>query len=91
MYRTANSGKTFVLLPLKIVYKIFRNPATGTFAWLPNKQKSDIIHLLMPNNFCQRVIKLYRKMPFIATSDAPIAFTRGSAIDQTNTNMMDIR
>lgn len=30
----ANSGKTFILSPLKSIYRTFCNPATGTFAWM---------------------------------------------------------
>ena len=34
VYGPANSGKTFILSPLKFIYHAFCNPATGTFAWL---------------------------------------------------------
>ena len=30
----ANTGKTFILSPLKEVYNAFCNPATGSFAWM---------------------------------------------------------
>lgn len=30
----ANCGKTFLLSPLKTIFKCFLNPASGTFAWL---------------------------------------------------------
>lgn len=30
----ANTGKTFILSPLKSIYKTFCNPATGSFAWM---------------------------------------------------------
>ena len=34
----ANSGKTFIIKPLKVIYHTFCNPATGTFAWLGAEQ-----------------------------------------------------
>ena len=34
MYGPANTGKTFIISPLKVLYKAFINPATGTFAWV---------------------------------------------------------
>jgi hypothetical protein len=39
-----NSGKTFMLKPLKVIYKTFCNPATGTFAWL-GVEEAEIIFL----------------------------------------------
>jgi hypothetical protein len=40
----ANSGKTFILSPLKIIYHTFCNPATGTFAWL-GAEEAEVIFL----------------------------------------------
>lgn len=40
----ANSGKTFILLPLKLIYNAFCNPATGSFAWI-GVEESEIIYL----------------------------------------------
>ena len=40
----ANSGKTFILSPLKIIYHAFCNPATGTFAWL-GAEEAEVIFL----------------------------------------------
>ena len=116
LYGTANSGKNFMLSPLKIIYNTFCNPATSSFAWVGAEQaevillndfrwnptiiawadllqalEGDTIHLPAPKNFCLRDIELTRYTPFFATSDAPIVFIRAGAIDQTNTNMMDIR
>ena len=34
IYGPANSGKSFLVSPLKSVFKTFTNPATGTFAWM---------------------------------------------------------
>lgn len=34
VYGPANTGKTFILSPLKKIYRAFCNPATGSFAWL---------------------------------------------------------
>ncbi|CAB4026296.1 Hypothetical predicted protein, partial [Paramuricea clavata] len=34
IYGPANCGKTFLLSPLKKIFKCFMNPASGTFAWL---------------------------------------------------------
>ena len=40
----ANTGKTFLLNPLNIVYKSFTNPATSTFAWV-GAEKAEVIFL----------------------------------------------
>ena len=40
----ANAGKTFILSPLKCIYRAFCNPATGTFAWV-GAEKAEIIML----------------------------------------------
>ncbi len=40
----ANSGKTFILSPLKVIYETFCNPATGTFAWL-GAEEAEVIFL----------------------------------------------
>ena len=34
IYGPANSGKSFMVSPLKSIFKTFTNPATGTFAWM---------------------------------------------------------
>ena len=34
IYGDTNCGKSFILSPLKVIYKTFCNPATGSFAWL---------------------------------------------------------
>ena len=34
VYGPANTGKTFLISPLKVIYQAFINPATGTFAWV---------------------------------------------------------
>ena len=34
IYGPANTGKTFMISPLKKLYNAFSNPATGTFAWV---------------------------------------------------------
>ena len=34
IYGPANSGKSFLVSPLKSFFKTFTNPATGTFAWM---------------------------------------------------------
>ena len=34
IYEPANTGKTFMISPLKKLYNAFSNPATGTFAWV---------------------------------------------------------
>ena len=44
IYGPANCGKTFILLPLKSIYKAFCNPATGTFAWM-GADEAEIIYL----------------------------------------------
>ena len=40
----ANTGKTFVLNPLNVVYRSFSNPATYTFAWV-GAEKAEVIFL----------------------------------------------
>ena len=40
----ANSRKTFILSPLKVIYKIFSNPATGTFTWV-GAEEAEVIFL----------------------------------------------
>ena len=44
IYGLANCGKTFILLPLKSIYKAFCNPATGTLAWM-GADEAKIIYL----------------------------------------------
>lgn len=34
IFGPANTGKTFMISPLKVIYNAFNNPATGTFAWV---------------------------------------------------------
>lgn len=34
IYGPADSGKTFIVSPLRVIFHTFSNPATGTFAWL---------------------------------------------------------
>ena len=40
----ANCGKTFLLLPLTLIFDVFSNPATTTFAWV-GAEKSEVIFL----------------------------------------------
>ena len=44
IYGDTNCGKTFSLSPLKVIYKTFCNPATGSFAWL-GAEDAEIIFL----------------------------------------------
>ena len=39
-----NCGKSFILSPLKVIYKTFCNPATGSFAWT-GAEDAEIIYL----------------------------------------------
>ena len=41
----ANTGKTFLLNPLNVVYRSFSNPATSTFAWV-GAEKAEVIFLI---------------------------------------------
>ena len=43
----ANCGKPFIVSPLKVIYQVFSNPATGSFAWIA-AEEAEIIYL---NNF----------------------------------------
>ncbi len=40
----ANCGKSFILQPLKLIYKCFLNPAHGTFAWV-GVDESELVFL----------------------------------------------
>ena len=40
----ANTGKTFILNPLNVVYKSFSNPTTSTFDWV-GTEKAEVIFL----------------------------------------------
>ena len=40
----ANCGKSFIVSPLKVFYKAFSNPATGSFAWI-GAEEAEIIYL----------------------------------------------
>ena len=40
----ANTGKTFILNPLNVVFKAFSNPASSTFAWV-GAEKAEVIFL----------------------------------------------
>ena len=44
IYGPANSGKTFILSPLKLIFYTFCNPATGTFAWV-GAEKAELVLL----------------------------------------------
>ena len=44
IHGSANADKTFILSPLKCIYRAFCNPATGTFAWV-GVEKAEIIML----------------------------------------------
>ena len=39
-----NCAKTFLLPPLQLIYKTFRNPANDKYAWL-GSEKADVIFL----------------------------------------------
>ncbi|KAK3707520.1 hypothetical protein QZH41_006507 [Actinostola sp. cb2023] len=43
IYGPANTGKTFMISPLKVIYNAFVNPATGGFAWVGAEQAEVII------------------------------------------------
>ena len=45
----ANTGKTFLLNPLNVVYWSFSNPATSTFAWV-GAEKAKVINIFL-NDF----------------------------------------
>lgn len=40
----ANCGKTFILLPITVIFYAFSNPATNTFAWV-GAEKAEVIFL----------------------------------------------
>ena len=92
IYGDTNCGKSFILAPLKVIYKTFCNPATGSFAWLGAEAlEGDTVHLPTPKNVCSRDLELNKDTPFFATSDAPLVLIKAGAIDSTNTRMMNVR
>ena len=44
IHGATNCGKSFILSPLKVIYKAFCNPATGSFAWI-GAEDAEIIYL----------------------------------------------
>ena len=44
VHGSSNCGKSFILSPLKVIYKTFCNPATGSFAWI-GVEKAEVIFL----------------------------------------------
>ena len=44
IHNDTNCGKLFILSPLKVIYKTFCNPATGSFVWL-GAENAEIIFL----------------------------------------------
>jgi len=38
VHGSSNCGKSFILLPLKVIFNTFSNPATGSFAWIGAEQ-----------------------------------------------------
>ena len=48
VYGPSNSGKSFILKPLRSIFNTFTNPATGTFAWL-GVEDAEVVLL---NDFC---------------------------------------
>ena len=116
IYGDTNCGKSFILSPLKVIYKTFCNPATGSFAWLGAEDaeliflndfrwhpkiiawadflqalEGDTVHLPAPKNVCSRDLELNKDTPFFATSDAPLVLIKGGSMDNTNTQMMNVR
>ena len=116
IYGPANTGKTFVISPLRLIFKTFTNPATGTFAWMGVEDaevvllndfhwhpsiiawgnflqllEGDTVHITAAKNFCSKDIEFKKDTPFFATADAPIVLVKGSSLDQSNTQMMQVR
>ena len=44
VHGSSNCGKSFILSPLKVIFKTFSNPATGSFAWIGAEQ-AEVIFL----------------------------------------------
>ena len=44
IHSPTHCGKSFILSPLKVIYKAFCNPATGSFAWI-GAEDAEIIYL----------------------------------------------
>ena len=51
----ANSGKTFLLKPLELIFKTFSNPATDKYAWV-GSDKCEVIILLQDFRWCPELI-----------------------------------
>ena len=116
IHGNTNCGKSFILSPLKVIYKAFCNPATGSFAWIGAENaeiiflndfrwhpkiigwadllqalEGDTVHLPAPKNISNRDVELKKDTPFFATSDAPLVLIKAGGIDNTNTQMMNVR
>ena len=44
IHRPTNCGKSFILSPLKMIYRLFCDPATGSFMWI-GAEDAEIIYL----------------------------------------------
>ena len=44
LHGSSNCGKSFILSPLKVIFKTFCNPATGSFAWI-GAEEAEVIFL----------------------------------------------
>ena len=116
IHGNTNCGKSFIVSPLKVIYKAFCNPATGSFAWIGAENaeiiflndfrwhpkiiawadflqalEGDTVHLPAPKNISNRDVELKKDTPFFATSDAPLVLIKAGGIDNTNTQMMNVR
>jgi hypothetical protein len=114
IYGPENTGKTFILSPLRSIFNTFTNPATvawmgvedaevvllNDFRWHPSTiawgdflqlLEGDTVHIAAPKNTCSKDIEFNKDMPFFATADAPIVLVKGGSLDQSNTQMMQVR
>ena len=65
----------------------------STIAWGDFLQllEGDTVHIAAPKNTCSKDIEFNKDTPFFATTDAPIVLIKGRSLDQSNTQMMQVR
>ena len=92
----ANCGKTFILLPLTLIYNSFCNPASTSFAWV-GAETGEIIFLndfrwspqIMP--WHDLLLLLSGTTPVFATGKHPLVLIKGGQVDEVETEMMAVR
>ena len=112
----ANCGKTFILLPLTLIYKAFSNPASRSFAWVGAETaeilflndfrwssqiipwhdlllllEGQLVHLAAPKTHFASDLVLDGTCPVFATGKHTLVSIKGGQVDETETEMMNVR